>query len=201
MKKAVFLDRDGVINQLIFNTKTGEYESPHFVDDLVIYPYVAKSLIELKSYGYMLFLISNQPSYAKGKTTFENIKAIHNEIHSCMVGNGIKFDDYFYCYHHPNGTVPEYTFECQCRKPKPFFLQEAGKKYGLDMARSWLIGDQDSDIFCGKAGGVRTILINNEHSSHKRGKSRPDYQTDNLLSAVELITQLSYTKNCSRALK
>lgn len=187
MKKAVFLDRDGVINRLVWNPVTGQYESPYFVKDLDIYLHTAESLMKLQQHGYMLFLVSNQPGYAKGKTTLENIRAVHDGIHKYMVKNGIVFAGYFYCYHHPDGIIPEYAFECRCRKPRPFFLQAAKKKYGLDMEKSWLIGDQDSDIFCGQAVKVRTILINNIHSAHKRGKSCPDYQVCNLPSAVELL--------------
>lgn len=191
MSKAVFLDRDGVINHLFFNPATGEYESPHCVEDLMIYPYVAESLMKLQHSGYKLFLVSNQPSYAKGKTTLGKIGAIHEKLHHYMVENGIDFSGYFYCYHHPDGIVPEYSFECLCRKPKPFFLLEAQRRYTLDMGDSWLIGDQDSDIICGRAGRVKTILINNEHSAHKRGKSSPDYQAGDLLSAVKLLLGLN----------
>jgi len=191
MKRAIFLDRDGVLNKLVFNLATGEYESPNRVEDLAIYPYVAESLGRLQQKGYLLFLVSNQPSYAKGKTNLENILAVHEEMHRYMGENSIMFSEYFYCYHHPQGIVPTYSFTCPCRKPKPFFLKKAKKKYNLDMGNSWLIGDQDTDVFCGQAGGVKTILLANEHSKNKRKESCPDYQADNLLMAVELLLKLS----------
>jgi len=187
MKRAVFLDRDGVINRLVYNPETGQYESPYCVKDLVLYPYAARSLIKLQQRGYMLFLVSNQPGYAKGKTTLENIRSIHEEIHHYLTGNGIKFTGYYYCYHHPDGIVPEYALKCRCRKPGAYFLREAEIKFGLDLVNSWFIGDQDTDIFCGQAVQTRTILINNIHSAHKRGRSFPDYQVWDLLSATELL--------------
>jgi len=186
-ERAVFLDRDGVINQLVINSVIGEYESPHRVEDLVIYPYAAKSLRRLQQNNYLLFLVSNQPSYAKGKTTFENILAVHEAINDYMVKNSIRFAEFYYCYHHPKGIVPEYSFVCPCRKPSPYFLQKAKQEYDLDMAGSWFVGDQDTDVLCGQAGGVQTILLSNEHSSHKRGASYPDYKAENLLAAVELL--------------
>lgn len=187
MKKAVFLDRDGVINRLVFNPSTGEYESPHLVEDLDIYHWAVKSLRKLADKNFLLFLISNQPSYAKGKTSLANIMAIHNKLHQLFVSGGVEFAEYYYCYHHPNGIIPEYTGVCRCRKPSPYFLREAEKNYCLDVASSWLVGDQDTDIMCGQTGGVRTIQIENEHSVHKRGKSCPDYRAADLEAAVQII--------------
>lgn len=196
MSQAVFLDRDGVINELIYNGATGEYESPHVPEDLIIFPYVISCLERLKEDGYLLFLISNQPSYAKGKTTLENIKKIEARLSQFMVQAGIFFTEYYYCYHHPQGIVPEYTCVCQCRKPGNYFLLQAEKNYGLDLKQSWLIGDQDSDIFCGQASGMKTVLLNQPLSQSKRGKSRPDYYAADLVEATEWIH--SYGKGGNR---
>ncbi len=189
MRRAVFLDRDGVINRLVFNPITGEYESPHFVEDLEIFPYVVDCLDKLQEMGYLLFLVSNQPSYAKGKTTLENIKDIHNKLHQVLISGGVNFTDYFYCYHHPNGIVPKYTGVCQCRKPSPYFLREAERKYNLNMADSWLVGDQDTDILCGQTCRLKTILINEPCSVLKRGASSPDFRAQNLEEAIKIISQ------------
>ncbi len=191
MKKAVFLDRDGVINSLVYNPLTNEYESPHYVDDLYVYPWVIKSLHSLAQMNLLLFLVSNQPSYAKGKTSLENIKAIHERLHQLLVSSNIKFTEYYYCYHHPAGIISEYAAACRCRKPKPYFLLEAQKKYSLDLPASWMIGDQDTDITCGQAAGVKTIQIRNEHSAPKRGMSNPDFSSQNLETAVQIIIEES----------
>jgi D-glycero-D-manno-heptose 1,7-bisphosphate phosphatase len=187
MKKAVFLDRDGVINKLIFNPVTEDYESPHFAEDMHLYPGVTESIKQLTDAGYLLFLVSNQPSYAKGKTTIENIFSIHDQMHGLLASQGVQFTEYYYCYHHPESIVPDYPGKCRCRKPSPYFLQEAANKYDLDMVCSWMVGDQDSDVFCGQAGGVKTVLIENEHSARKRGKSQPDYLVRNLEEAIKVI--------------
>ncbi len=186
-RRAVFFDRDGVINRLVFNPATGEYESPHREEDLELFPGVCELVNELKKSGFMLFMVSNQPSYAKGKTTMEDLKKIHKKLHETLVSNGAGFNEYYYCYHHPEGVVKGFSGECLCRKPKPYFLKKAKDKYALDMKSSWFVGDQDFDVLCGQAAGVKTILLNQQHSKKKRGKSKPDYFVDSLDEAVKII--------------
>jgi D-glycero-D-manno-heptose 1,7-bisphosphate phosphatase len=187
MKKAVFLDRDGVLNELVLNPSTGDYEPPHSPEDLVLYPHVFESLRSLLDAGFILFLISNQPDYAKGKTTLDSLKAVHMKFDDILKSSGIRFTEYYYCYHHPNGIVPEYSFPCDCRKPKPYFLMKPARDYGIDLKNSWMIGDRDSDIECGKAGGTHTIIIEEPRSSGSRGSSNPDFTSANLKDAVKII--------------
>lgn len=187
MKKAVFLDRDGVLNELVPNPSTGEYEPPHSPDDLIIFPDVIESLRILQGAQFELFLISNQPDYAKGKTTLENLQAVHAKLDRIVRSEGIQFREYYYCYHHPQGKVPEYSIECECRKPKPFFILMAAKRYSLDLSRSWMVGDRDSDIECGKAAGTKTIMIENPQSLKYRTSSQPDFTVANLIDALQII--------------
>lgn len=187
MIKSIFLDRDGVINPLVYNVLTGEYESPHFIEDFSVFPYVSKAAMMLMNEGYQLFVVTNQPSYAKGKTSLQNIQEIHVAMDTYFKEQGVYFADFYYCYHHPNGIVPEYTTVCDCRKPKDKFLTDAQLKHDVDFMNSWFIGDQDSDIECGQSKGLKTILINNKHSIKKRGKSTPDHIVNNLLEAVNII--------------
>jgi D-glycero-D-manno-heptose 1,7-bisphosphate phosphatase len=187
MNKAVFFDRDGVINQLVFNPKTDEYESPHYPKDFELIPGSIDIIKEIYNQGYYIFVISNQPSFAKGKTTLENIKEIQEILKEKMEDCGIAIKEYYYCYHHPNGIVPEYSGICECRKPKPFFIQKAIQDYDLDITNSWIVGDQDSDIECGKNAKIKTILVQNEHSAKKRGLSSPDYKVNVLSEIINLI--------------
>jgi D-glycero-D-manno-heptose 1,7-bisphosphate phosphatase len=187
MNKAVFFDRDGVLDRLVLNPKTGEYESPHAVQDLELLPGVGAALRPLQDAGFRLFLISNQPSYAKGKTTLENIRAIHEKFHRLLLAEGVQFTEYYYCYHHPAGVVPEYSGECSCRKPKPYFIFQARDRYALDLSASWLIGDQDTDIECGRAGGLKTVMIAEPRSQKKRGSSRPDFYAPDLAAAAIIV--------------
>jgi D-glycero-D-manno-heptose 1,7-bisphosphate phosphatase len=191
MEKGVFLDRDGVINPNVLNELSGESEPPHYPKDFKLFPWTIESLRKLQENKFNLFLISNQPSYAKGKTSLENIRAIHEKFHSILRNNQIYFTEYFYCYHHPQGIVPELATECICRKPGTFFLEEAKRKYSLDMSLCWMIGDRDSDIICGAKAGVKTILISNREGlkTEKPGKGTPDFIVSNLLEAANIIVQ------------
>jgi D-glycero-D-manno-heptose 1,7-bisphosphate phosphatase len=187
MVRAVFLDRDGVINPPALNPASGEWESPHSPGDFELYPWTVAALQTLQTAGYLLFTVSNQPSAAKGKATMEALRAVHDKFHHLMRAAGVRFSEYFYCYHHPQGTVAQLAGPCACRKPKPQFLLQAARQYGLEMAASWMIGDRDSDIQCGHAAGVRTIQIAEPHSAAQRGQARPDYTVATLADAVPLL--------------
>jgi D-glycero-D-manno-heptose 1,7-bisphosphate phosphatase len=184
---AVFLDRDGVLNELIFNPVTGEYESPHTPEDLVMIDGVIPALRRLAGAGFALFLVSNRPIYAKGKTTLENIRDIHRRLDGSLRGNGIAFGEYFYCYHHPQGIVQAYSRKCLCRKPMPYFLLRAAREHHVDLTSSWMVGDQDTDVECGRSAGCRTALVINAHSAAKRGCSRPDVTVTALSEAADRI--------------
>lgn len=190
MVEAVFLDRDGVLNELVLNHATGEHEPPHCKEDMKLFSFIIECLKKLQNAGYDLFLISNQPDYAKGKTTLGALDEVHDAFDRLLTSQGIHFREYYYCFHHPQGVIPEYSYECRCRKPKPFFLFKAEEKHNIELDRSWMIGDRDTDIECGKAAGTRTILIEESLSGAKRGKSQPDHKAKNLEEAVNIILQI-----------
>lgn len=189
MAEAIFLDRDGVLNELVLNPATEEHEPPHSIEDMKLFPYVINCLRKIQDSGYDLFLISNQPDFAKGKTTLGALDEVHGKFNQLLTSQGIHFREYYYCFHHPQGIIPEYSSECVCRKPKPFFLSKAEEDHNIDLGNSWMIGDRDSDIECGKAAGTKTILIEEPSSEKKRGKSLPDYKARNLAEAVKIILQ------------
>jgi D-glycero-D-manno-heptose 1,7-bisphosphate phosphatase len=188
MNRAVFLDRDGVINCNMFNKTTGEWESPYYPEDFELFPWAIKSLRQLQDHNFFLFLVSNQPSYAKGKIPLGNIKAIQDKFHSILTENQVYFTEYFYCYHHPNGKLPHLSIACDCRKPGTLFLKKAEKKYKLDLRSCWMIGDRDSDIACGVKAGVKTILILNKKKTKDTYLSEPNFKAVNLAKAVDIIT-------------
>ncbi len=187
MNKAVFLDRDGVVNKLVFNSKSKEFEPPFEVRDFVFKEFVLESLLKLYLDNYKLFIISNQPDFAKGKTTLENLYLVHSFFKNELEKNGIFFSSFYYCYHHPNGIVKEYSFDCDCRKPKTFFVEKSALDFNLDKTSSWLIGDRDSDIICGSNSGLKTILVLNPESKNYIGHSKPDFTVINLQEAVNII--------------
>jgi D-glycero-D-manno-heptose 1,7-bisphosphate phosphatase len=136
---------------------------------------------------YLLFLISNQPSYAKGKTSLANLKAVQQAFENHLQAAGIHFTEHYYCYHHPQGVVPGYSGVCECRKPSPFFVQEAFKKYAFEKDSSWMIGDRGLDIECGQKAGLRTIRIRSQQSMEEENLPPADYQVENLTQAAEIV--------------
>lgn len=182
---ALFLDRDGLLNELVFYPDTAEWESPRTPGDLVLRPGAAEWVRSLIEAGWRLFLVSNQPSAAKGKTGLRDLQAVHEALMAGLAP--AVFVEVFYCYHHPEAVVPELRGPCVCRKPSPHFLQRAAASHGLDLGSSWMIGDQDTDIACGRAAGCRTILVPNPASAPKRGREVPDQICDDLAQVLHLF--------------
>lgn len=186
MRKAVFLDRDGVINSMIFNQERNEYEPPHRSEDVIIYDYAAESLRKLANRNFDLFIVSNQPDFAKGKTTLENLKLVKETVHEYFKKENVFFTGEYYCFHHPEGIVKEFSFDCDCRKPKTFFVDSAIEKYNIIRGLSWMIGDRESDIKLGINAGLKTVLIKSNYY-HTGTDIRPQFIFNNLLEAAEFI--------------
>jgi D-glycero-D-manno-heptose 1,7-bisphosphate phosphatase len=184
--RAVFLDRDGVINWNVLNPATGEYEAPLAPGDFQFIPGALEAMRALRTAGFPLFLVSNQPNYAKGKSTLRNLRAIHNKFVEGLAHHGINFARFCYCFHHPQGIGNRYSHPCKCRKPSPHFLLKVGAQFNLDLGRSWMIGDRLTDIECGRRAGTRTILVAAANPCPS-GISRPDSVVPDLSAAARLI--------------
>ena len=117
MAKAGLLDRNRTLNRLVLNPKTNDYEPPHYAKDMELYPYAIDCLKQLAGRGYLLFLVSNQPDYAKGKTTMEALERVNKKFDKLLRRHDVNFTEYYYCYHHPNGIVKGYSYDCESRKP------------------------------------------------------------------------------------
>jgi D-glycero-D-manno-heptose 1,7-bisphosphate phosphatase len=163
-RKAIFLDRDGVINANVFYADSGEVEAPRVAADFQLLSGALEAMKQLQDAGYLLFVVSNQPNQAKRKATKADHDAIQSGLSKALDQAGIKVEEFFYCFHHPDGVESSLSGPCDCRKPSPFFLNQARDRYDLDMAQSWMVGDRDSDIACGEAAGVKTIRIADEKS-------------------------------------
>jgi len=144
--KAVFFDRDGVINK-----ERADYVKN--VNELEINPNVAKYIRKLKNGGFLIIVITNQSAVNRGLTTHEDIKEIHLEIQKYMNQHGTTIDSFYYCPHRP-------TENCECRKPKPGMILKASKDFKIDLSSSWLLGDSDSDIKAAKQAGCKYTKIN-----------------------------------------
>ena len=179
-RPALFLDRDGTLNELVFYPSSGEWESPRTPADLRILPGAGQALGQLLAEGWLLFLVSNQPSFAKGKTSLEALQAVAEAFETHFLKEGVVFTHAYYCFHHPQGIMPGYGEPCPCRKPSPHFLFAAGQAYGLDLASSWMVGDQDMDILCASNAGCKSLLIPAAASASKCGKQKATLRISDL---------------------
>ena len=182
MRRALFLDRDGILNELVYYESSGEWESPRNVRDLVMIDGIREPLQRFADAGWLLFIVTNQPSFAKGKTSKEELIDVQDAVVRAL---GVPVTRGYVCFHRSEDV-------CVCRKPSPYFLHEAQKEFGLDLAASWMVGDQDSDLKCGRAAGCRVALIEHHGSGHKRGTIEPDLRCENL---GELATSLIPTSS------
>ncbi len=148
MNQAIFFDRDGVLVKSVFHTKINSYGAPWKINELQLYDIT--NISKLKD--YLLFIVSNQPDAKKRNTTYLDLMQIHNKFDNILKSKGIYFTEYYYCFHKKED-------KCKCRKPSPYFILEAIKKYDIDIQNSWFVGDRDTDIECGKAAGIKTFKI------------------------------------------
>ena len=189
---AVFLDRDGLINELVEDPISGFPSRPLVLEDVRLAPDAVEALRALRGLGVPLIVISNQPNAAKGKNTLEELQAVHEAVVRLLDEAGVALDDYRYCYHHPDGTDPELGRACPCRKPEPGLILDAAAD--LDLARSWMVGDSDVDIEAGRRAGCRTILVEVPGSAHRRkGNVKPDYRVRTFREAADIIASLCST--------
>lgn len=147
MQKAIFLDRDGVINSDI-----GHYYI-YRVEDFIINKGIISSLKRFQDAGYLLFIVSNQGGVAKGIYSCEDVNKVHAYLENILTENSISIQEIFYCPHH------ESVATCNCRKPSPYMINQAINKYKIDNKISYLIGDSKRDIEAAHAAGVKGIKI------------------------------------------
>jgi D-glycero-D-manno-heptose 1,7-bisphosphate phosphatase len=188
VSRAVFLDRDGVINRNVLDPLSGEWGAPLRGEDFELAPGAIEGMRSLQDAGFLLFLISNQPNYAKGKSSLEELAEVHRRLTAELAAAGITFAEFYYCYHHPRGIVEGYSGPCECRKPSPYFVVEASRKFGLELRESWIAGDRATDIECGRAAGLRTIRVAEDHPSRRNpAEIEADFEARDLKDAAAII--------------
>ncbi len=171
-RAAVFVDRDGVLNHLVPDPRTGLPESPLDKDDVRLVEGAAEALGRLRAAGYLIVGVTNQPAAAKGLVPLDQLEAVQERVVELLAREGAAFDRFCLCLHHPDGVVPALTRTCNCRKPAPGMLTDAARHLDIDLGRSWMVGDTDADVAAGAAAGVRTILIEHPASVHRRSKRK-----------------------------
>lgn len=170
--KAVFLDRDGVLNKAVI--KQGKPYPPATISEVEIPKDAAQALTNLKNAGFLLICITNQPDVARKITKQETVEEINK-----FLMKKLPLDDIFTCYHDDDD-------KCNCRKPLPGMLFDAAKKYNINLAGSIMIGDRWKDIEAGKNSGCKTIWISANYNESKP-TSNPDYITTSLSKAASWI--------------
>jgi D-glycero-D-manno-heptose 1,7-bisphosphate phosphatase len=171
VKRAVFLDRDGVINAAV--VRDGKPYPPADVHALEILPGVAEALAELRGAGFTLVVVTNQPDVARGTTPRATVDAIHERLRATL-----GLDAIYACFH-------DNTDHCGCRKPRPGMLVDAARDLGLDLQASWMVGDRWRDVDAGIAAGCHTIWVNQHYA--EPAPTQFDVEVGSLAEAARFI--------------
>jgi len=171
LRPAVFLDRDGVLNAVVW--RDGKAASPRTVEELRIEPDALAALTTLKAAGYLLLVVTNQPDVSRGLMSHLALDTLHDRLFQAL-----PVDDIAAC-RHDNADA------CNCRKPKPGLILGMAARHGVDLSRSWMVGDQDRDIQCGQAAGCRTILLDRTYNSGRAADA--DHTLETLSQTISVI--------------
>ncbi len=154
-QKAIFLDRDGTINEYVGFLRKEE--------DFKLIPGVSEAIKKINNSGYLAIVVTNQPVIARGEVTEEELEEIHKKMETLLGLDGAYIDDIYYCPHHPDkgfeGEIPELKIECDCRKPKTGMLEKAAREHNIDLSSSIMIGDSTLDIKMAENAGMQSILL------------------------------------------
>ncbi len=185
MHRAVFLDRDGTVNE--------EVGYVNHISRFVMYPWAPEAVRILNDAGFKVILFTNQSGVARGYFPEDLVVEVHTAMTTQLARAGARLDAIYYCPHHPEGRVEQFRAECECRKPRPGMLLRAAREWGLDLAASFVIGDKYLDIRTGHAASASGVLV---LSGYGRGEFEyqreswprpPDHVAENLLEAAEWI--------------
>ena len=180
---AVFLDRDGTINE-----ERGHIWTPK---DLELLPGAAKAIHQLNQSEYLTVVVTNQSVIARGKCTEAGMEAINNHLQLLIAEAGGSIDRIYYCPHYPDKKIPggreNLKIICDCRKPQPGLIMRAAKDLNIDLNLSWLVGNMPSDIEAASRAGIRSILLENHGVFDNQLSASPDAKCIDLKDAVRLI--------------
>jgi D-glycero-D-manno-heptose 1,7-bisphosphate phosphatase len=182
-KAAVFLDRDGVLIEEVSYLAS--------MNHLALFPWTTDSIRALNRAGLPVIVVTNQSGIARGLFDERFVDEVHREISARLAMGGARIDAYYYCPHHPVGSVAAYARACDCRKPKPGLIVRAAAELGLDPARSFVVGDKWSDVELADAAGARGVLVRTGHGADEQARPHQgkgaDAVVDNLAAAASWI--------------
>ncbi len=182
MKAAILIDRDGTLNE--------EVEYLHRVEDTHLIPGAAKAIAKLNALNIPVIVITNQAGIGRGKYGWSEYRAVMGRIDELLAREGARLDGEYACPYHPSGEGDYAHEDHPDRKPNPGMLLRAAEEHGLDLTRSWMIGDKDIDLEAGRNVGCRVALVKTGYGAQMDG-SKADVVAENLAEAIEKILELS----------
>lgn len=185
LRPAVFLDRDGTLNEDV------GYLSA--LAHLTLYPWAVDLVRLLNRAGYLVVVVTNQGGIGRGIIAADFVPALHAEIDRQFAAGGARVDGWYFCPHHPEALIDALRADCDCRKPATGMAQTAAADLGIDLARSWMIGDKWGDVQFGQRVGARSILIRTGWGALEEGlraEGQPvETICDSLAGAVAYVLQ------------
>jgi D-glycero-D-manno-heptose 1,7-bisphosphate phosphatase len=173
--RAVFLDRDGVLNRPVVRDRLPF--PPANPDEFQLYPGVIEGCRQLKQAGFLLIVVTNQPDVGRGTQSRESVEAMHAALRSAIP----ELDAIEVCFH----AGSRHGEACDCRKPKPGMIVRAAARYAIDLERSFLIGDRWRDVDCAQAAGCRAVFI--DHGYREKLRAKPEFVVSTFPEAVATI--------------
>lgn len=202
MGRAVFLDRDGVLNDLNYYPEEGRVSSPMSAKELRIFPYAGESVRRIKELDFKAILVSNQPGVAKRQFTLSEFERMNHKVRRELEKHGCSLDAEYFCLHHPDALIPRYKMDCDCRKPKPGLLLQAAKDTNVDLRNSFFVGDTLMDVKAGRTAGCRTILLGHATTflikMIEEKDARPDFMLQSLKQVPDLLRGLESESSTTR---
>lgn len=186
-KRALFIDRDGIINHM-FLQENGIFDSPQNINQIVLVDGIIEVILMMNKLNIPVIEVSNQPGVALEKMDWELLENIEGKIHSLLNKYGAHIDKVYRCFHHPKSNLAEFKINCDCRKPEAGLLLQAAYQYKLDLSCCVILGDNASDMEAGKKVGCTTILFLHNNDLTKKLKINKTYPAQFKVSShVEVI--------------
>lgn len=185
--RAVFLDRDGTINE--------QMGYVNHIERFHLLPRVGEAIRLLNEHGWKVVVITNQSGVARGYFPESLVHQVHQKMQDLLKGEGAYLDGIYYCPHHPDEGIPPYRQKCRCRKPATGMIDDAVKDMNLDCSQSYMIGDRGMDVEFARKVGTKAILVLTGYGKGEweyfggQWKVKPDYVAEDLLAAVQWILQ------------
>jgi histidinol-phosphate phosphatase family protein len=183
-KRAVFLDKDGALLETASVARQSRIR---------LRPGAVDALLLLTGLGYRPIVVSNQPGVALGHFPHGALAAVEEHLADLFLAHGFELADCYWCPHHPDGTIADYAITCRCRKPMPGLLHAAASEHGIDLARSWMIGDVRDDVEAGRRAGCRSVLLGAPDAGVATAAPQrvPNIVARDLLEAAEAIMRVT----------